>query len=749
MSGCSTDGAPHVSFDVEYVPKVSGGLVGQYAAEIYPLRVDAHGTHQLSHTRSAECQQSTAHIYVIQNSAAPHNFGVQVARHAAASNEEGLFMPCYEHGAYSEPIDVTRTDDHTHVAASAAVVLHAYATTFTQTRQRCWTHVGTAIVPVARLMHDEAFEVPVIHNRDNDMSLSRCNPIPKGVMKISNARVVGIELRPVARYDIDVNPKRMQEAAKLMCSAINRGMCAFFGQEKQFGSNRLVKAFLANPTHAFLRPFHCPVFETDRLPVPASAYSMLMPAREPCVDYFEQLLEIALARSAMTRDDAERFGEHAVAGTGADHERYAFASLCSRAMSAFATSQCYLDDFLNRNVAGQRGGWRDTLVEGDEDFKVSRLCGGDDCEGVALEIHMHIRQLCAAGEHLQRKMSTLLRLVRDFLRLFVPTLTLGCVTNKKLTTEQLDPNAVMAHTFSVLLPFWQMYEMSGAEARHYLLDSRFFKSRRTELLQHKPSEEDGVLTMTAIVNEGTAPIDPAMKPVSVYYSDNAMRNKALDAATARRRVTQTVVAVVGEHQQQNLNIEVFGPPDNTVSEGNDYSPFYKCPASFATPEFADMRTLDWAYVYGRDSDEQRTFGMDFHDLVLPRAQSQNAGILPYLDFTEDEMRTIDAVLLDLQPIPALVLAPGDYRSPEQSQFTPELNAMRRNTSAPVGGTPLHRRFTFLTIRGEDVDRRTIDALRAVAALPVVRSFDFKWWILNAAVDGTQRHNAVLDVYLSF
>lgn len=728
----------YVQFDAEYVPLIAGGRVGQYAAEIYPVRIDSHGTHELAHVDTCGAMVQTQTI--IHGEDKGHKWTVRVSRHRGAAPTQ----PYFQSGAYSRPLEFCPYDSDG-VAASTVVMLHAFATTYTETGQQCWTHAGTAMVPVATILRhaeDGASEnrVEFVHNRDND---GGARPQIKGKLKLSNFSAVNVRLCEPTPDDIDISRERMDAASKQMTAVINRGMLAFFGEEYVGDERRLpndrfvvhsgVGAFLTRATRPFLRRFHVPVFNTERSCVPSSAYSMLMPAGEFDLAYMERLVEIALRRSSLTAARAKELGELTLSGGAQRYELYAFASFAVRAMTVFALSQCYLDDFLNRNTPGQK--WRDNLVEGDEDFKICRLCGGDDCEGVALEIHMHIRQLCQSDSLVIA--SPLLNLVRRFFRLFVPTLTLGCVTNKKLTAEELDQNTVMAHTFSTLVPFWHFYSASSEHARAFLKRSHFYTSRSAELNQHRETD------LMPLIGEGTAPIDPAMQPVVSYYVNDAVKEtRAVASADRRRELTRLIIEVLDRWKQRNLSIESFGAPDTARAQR---SPFYQYPVSFMTPEFADLRTFDWSFVYNRDDAQRRTVGVAFADVV---DAAPSVGVMAHLDITQEEARVIDTILMDEQPIPVLRLAGETRPSGAQQSYGKQLAALFKSLP-PLPGTELHPRQTFLTIRARDMDEQTVGALRDIAALPMVRAFECKWWHLNKAVDGSGIDNVILDVYVGF
>lgn len=738
---CSSDIS--VEFDVAFKPRLASGMVGQRASEVYPLRVGYFGTRQLSRAASTVCAERTT--ILIERGAPVHNFRVAVSRLPTPGH---LFMPYYQGGGYQTPIEVSTNKE---LSAATMVVIKFYATTYTETHQECWATVGTAIVPLWMLVGKDTLEVAVELHRDANVLTPIKRPLIKGQLTLSNISMQNIVMRTPSQYDIDASTERMRAASGKMYSVIDRGMFAFFGVRKHQSDS--LASFLGRSTKQFLRPFHVPTFVGDRQPLPSSAYTLLLPQGELSVPYFEQLLEIALERSNMSKSDAVKCGSAASHREGLRHERHAFASLCVRAMTAFALSQCYLDDLINRNIAGSK--WLEKNIETVEDFKTCRLVGGDDCEGVAAEVHMHIRQLQNAPAHIVRQMSLLLQMVRDFLRLYISTLALGAVTNKKLTATELDQKNVMAHTFMTMVPFWDFYYRSGTAAREALRKSRYFHEHSAELLPFEHSDDEPCI-YSPLVGEGTAPMDPAMKPVTFYYpvdergADPDLLRTALRAVADRRVLTNAVVAALAQARDENLTIEVFGATDDAKS---DWSQFYKYPVSLAVAEFADLRTFDWALVYNRDNEDARTFGIEFSDLLTAGPTLNDAtkqpGVIPFIELTEEEMRIGDAILLDYEPIPNLTRAPSGYEHEQQRKLSAELAALTRRPMQRAKGTILHPRRTYMSIRARDIDNKTVLALRTIARLPMVRGIEFNWWTINAALDGTQKHNTVLDVYIDY
>lgn len=722
-----------------YEPCVAGGPRGQFGSECWPLRLDAYGTHELG-----ACGVETT---IFREETKSVTALVTLTRSRRASKRGGRYRGPFEKaGAYKlESIEQTSTFT---MAASTALVVNAYATTWSHSGERCWTQVGTAVVLMSQLisLSSGTLVTQFVQNHDNDASVQQTRPLLKGSLHIAQAQVGATlrVLRAATALDVDCNAKTQRNTASEMCALINRGMDAYFARN---GS-----ATLARPTKKFLYPFHCPEYRTPRMPVASSAYAMLEVSDRLDVAYYEQLLDIALARGALRRDMVAELA----AAPPDSYQGAALVSLAVRTVTVFATSQVYLSDFFNRNVS--TAPYRADLLEEDEDFKVCRLCGGDDCEGCALEVMMHVRELCGARRSDVKRMSAELRAVRALLSEYVPLLTLGCVTNERMTAATLDQSVALAHTFCTLMPRAALLDALAANVRNdavqtlndYTLDA---KSRGRPV----------------VIAEGTAPIDPAMRPVETYYArpaDAAALQSALAAAYARRDVTLRVEMVLEEHGAEVLEkrlgaessdhsaeaiaIEVFGPPDR-AAPGVDYSTFYKWIVSFATPALGAMRVFDWALVYDRDNARKRSFGVTANDFL---AGAESVGVVPFLKYTEAEAELSDAVLADQQPIPALRTAASNTCSlcPRRAAYEERLAALQNFYAEPVDGdrgTVLHPRQTFMTVRERDVGDNLLKALAKIVDEIPLLELEYKWYTLNRAVDGTDEHNCILDIYLRF
>jgi len=768
IDGTST-ALPYVEINVGYTPDIAGGAANKFASEHYPLRVDYYGTLQLCATDCVD--QLPYKTLILQSPEHSHNFSVRLAAHVTS---QGIHAPFFEAGAYQRPLPTTTTSvgqqqqqggdtDKVYVAHSTSIVFVFYATTFTTLAQRCWTNVGTTQIFLKDLLDGHAYTVDVVQNRSTDSDYTAdVKPMLKGSLKVLQSTFRNVALRPATEFDTS-ETKQIDTMTFTMRRLLNRGMGMFF-KDKRIRSGQSGATPFEHATEEYLGPYHVPLFQTARFPLASCTYCMLAPRQPIDVAYNEQLAQVALARSGATRkealiwsafldDSTQQQQQQQPIANLARIETWAFAAICARLVSVFALSQRYMDDVLNQNR--QHHEWDDRKVKPVEDFKLCRLCGGDDCEGVCLETMNHIRSLADAPAALLDTMSPLLRRVCVFLRLFVPMMTLGCVTNRKATSAPLDESNALAHTFCVMMPFWMFYNQVSAAQRIQLLQSRFYKRNKALLDRFTGANRD---FFTPIIAEATAPIDPAMRPVDSYYKEVAPDETRVAIAVAkdRRALCDAMIVILDRYDlAEVLQPEMLSPPDRQTTkkdEKRDYSQFYKFFMCAQTPSFADLRRLDFAFLY------KGTYGTPFSDLINKPAEFQNRddlNIVNYLELTEEEAQIADAILLEAQPLPTLSIAPDSALNNERirnldaifQKFKIPLAAQQQQ--AIVADTPLHRRLQYLTISAEDINEKVINAVRQISQLRQVREFNYAWYGLNKAIDGTERHNVILDIYLRF
>lgn len=738
-----------VELTLEYAPDVAGGPVREFATEHYPLRVDYFGTNQLAHCGCPLSPERQTRLF--RTSADSRRFAVRIHKHAmSAANGIGAQQPFFEAGAYA-PINPPLALK-SGLAASTSIVLMFYATTYTTLQQSCWTNVGMALLPIAAVRSGKGrFDIVQYRDPDSEASKPNFDPPRKGTVTVLGFNAGGLNATPQPEVKYDTIDDRVLQGI------IDRNLGQFFPDRR---SHRA--APLSHPTEPYLAPFHVPVNQ-QRKRLTSCTYAQLRAYGKMSVSYYENLLTIALRRSGAEVKAALEWSEFIDAGDDkpaapyASPEQNALVSIAVRLIVVFPLSQRYLDDTLNRNTQNKPYSAKKVLP--DEDFKICRLCGGDDCEGVCLEAMIHMRDLVDADDETRAAMSPLLRRICDVLRLFIPMMMLGCVTNKKATTATLDESNALAHTFCALVPFWQFYNDLDVKSRDWLLRTQYYQRHRRLLDRFRGDGRANFFVTT--MAEGTAPIDPAMRPVFHYYNRRTRGYTGpavpVQAARDRRALCTAMIAILDEYNlAEVLQPEMLGPPDAAPEDSitvPDYSPFYKFVMSGSTPTFSETRTFDYAFALS----DHLTYGVPFDQVVdeddssaTPRAPRHGKPlIVPYLRLSEDELRTSDAALMEMPPIPVLRLPPDEWRNDARiKQWEPLLRALAR--WSVVGGDEkqaLHPRLQYLTIYIDDLGATVLEALRRIAALPGVAGFAYEWFGLNAAVDGTSKHNIILDIYL--
>mgnify|MGYP001327204384 CR=1 FL=1 len=730
MAECDHADLARVKVRFMFTPRVAGGQEGQFAAECAPLRLELFGTRELS------CRQPQQLLLRSTNLDARRVVEVEffVHQHSRASGRLALPFCDADAGEHSEYAE----DESGGVCArSAAVIANLYARTWTENGQRIWTSLGGALMPLATLLnmqrsHQVHRTFQVVLDREIDAPAQPATPPTKGVIEVLNVEIDRrVALRTRRAGDIYHSVESLEAARAAMAAMVQRGQGCFFG----------TGAYL-RPTVPALLPFHVPNNQTDFLLLPSSSYTMVRPRAPPNVPYYEQLVRIALRRSQLSEAEALELARGTRSNTATRADRAAFSALVVRAMCVFALSQCYMDDITNLNDG--TGAYRADLVCNDEDFKLCRLCGGDDCEGCALEPHMHVNQLSARlDDATLAQMSPLLREVRSFLRTFVPCLTLGCVTNKQLTIDRLDASNSMAHTFAVLVPFRLFERMLAPTDRAAVVTrSRFAAERRADVDAWRGIDQ------CPLICEGTAPIDPVMRPTGAYYDgDPAAGAVAEKAVVERRAFAEFAIGCLKSTQTANrIGLEISGATALGAS-ALDQSTFYKYIVSFTTNAFVDQMRCDFSLVYQRDAPAARTFGVRFADFINGKPE---VGLVPYLVYTKQEAAIVDAVLTDQQPVPNLVL-PADNQAAAGALARLEALALRKARRGGDGerGTLAHTRHVYATARLIDIDESAVRAIEAIASGALVLSFEYKLYTLSAAVDGTDDHNWIVDFYFTF
>lgn len=704
-----------IGFELEYTPRIAGGPPGEAGSENYPLQIEVFGTHELSAAPRRRGDVWVENLDELEKKTHTISIGLTVQKRTPT------FLPYYQGGAYTLPEDLVKEDRET-LANSTAVIVRAYATTYSETGQACLTTIGEAAFLVRDLLEEKNMAVVLMQNHDGSSSFIARRPLNKGTVRIKDVYSRLPPLRKANKFDVD---NELQAVQPKLSAMIERNLACFFGQH----------AFLPRPTKRALQPFHCPAFTTARATaIVSQAYTQLRPNADPDITFYEQIVRIGKRRTFGPEDsdgDSDAYllclGETVLENRAEPSEVAAYGAFVARSVTVFATSQVYVSDFVNRNRANE-GQYDPGLIEPDEDFKVTRRLGGDDCEGVALECHMIVRQLQLASDAAVRQMSPLLQQVRQFLLLYVSCMTLGCVTNKKMTTDRLDQSNALAHTFCTLMPLQTLYKTADAKLKRQFDKSDTFRQRAKRL-------EQAPANLPILICEGTALIDPAMRAVSDYYGDAEREAEAaaLDAMAARRAFFNTVV----ESGVQNVNVEIFQPPNQLV-RNKPLSQFYKYPTSFSTADFTDIGVNDFALV----DHDSRTYGVSFETFVAGEFD-----VMSTLVVSSEEAKLLDAVLLDEPPVPQLELPPElqqlDLRPKKQY-----VDCIEPGDKKPRGPhTMLHGRQLVISVRERDMNETVLLKLRDLARNSAVADVKVSIYNLNKQVDETRdRVNTIFDFY---
>lgn len=706
-----------IEVECRFAPSLAGGAPGLFGSELHPLRIDCFGTHELNsgelcHRERIERAPPLGETRFI--------FSLDCA--PSANSRAARTLPYASLGAYSQE---DRGRDDNSLAASTAIVFNLYCTTANKlTAQECGTTAGTAIVPLAQLCAAKPgtwLRFGVYQNQDAGDSRA----LRKGTVLVRcvPSEAVGAllhRLRAPTEYDIDSGDDVARARHAELCRIIDRGMQPFFDPRRTVPS-------LAHPTHPVLLPFHTPVYVTPRASLPSSAYATHMPAWRAEPLYYERLLDVALARTWAGRVDSR--AALALADSRAPISLAAFASLCVRVCTTFPLSLCYLDDFANTDCTGSYTRQHDT-ASGNEDFKIARLCGADDCEGVALDTRMHVRELCSflRTPDARQPLSPLLRRVAEFLAEYEPVLMLACVTNAKMTSRKLDQRQALAHTLCALL-----------HRKH-----TFYAG---ELAPGCPP---------VLFAESTAPIDPAMRPIGAYGYSEADAARALENVRERRSITDLTTSALQSSGATYAAVEVAPPAILEAGGEEDYSTFYKHAVGFTSVHdaAAPKRQCDFALL-----ERGASYGVSANSML--DGDMERVQIRPILQYSEHEARLCDAVMADLQPIPPLrhpgdqfdhgaACAHGSRRVEFDRKIADALRGAEQSQMAPPSpDAPLHGRTTFITARERDVDERLVAALVHLRQSEPQLRFRWRWYTLAEPLDGSNVYNCVLDVYLYF
>jgi hypothetical protein len=499
---------------------------------------------------------------------------------------------------------------------------------------------------------------------------------------VENAGAVSFVSDAESRAYGEVTVERAAAAEKVIEAAVDRSLVPFAQDRglarRMRASARQEDAFdppsLARSTQSWMRPVHCPRFQTPFLLVPGSAYVLPRPRRPQGLAFFRQCARIALRRCNVAADDVILLGDEirkanlanpAVLPPALQAMLGGLSALLATFLTVYPNAKPYIEDFVRDPKAGPG-----PAVDIAEDYKYVRGLGAGDCEDVDEESNLEFLQFCDLYRALTGALTApgecgkdaetgfrseedcdemrVLRTLVVFARLFVPCSSLFVVTNKKLdpsvgsvrSAGAMSDSDVLAHTVFVLVPAAQFWDACPSDLIRRT--SRFFRTEYVRRGWHTH--------LQPIVCEGTSRMDSRVRPIADYLGGDAKLIRAAVAILEQRRAVlhrlHTVDDALGREPFVTEAFQDAHGPHGWPAKNPDLSEFYKVAISLYTPTFVDTRVLDFAYVY----EDTRTYGVYFNDVVT---QSPRLRILPYYRYTTREAALVDDVLLHLEPLPTL------------------------------------------------------------------------------------------------
>ena len=455
-------------FDLLYRPDIAGG--SGYRCERYPLWLQIFTSHELRPRRPLTL------LYGDAADAQTSEMRAVSLPLATPSDELDVYAPLRDAGGYASFAAVGRRFVPGRVSRSASLIFNAYASTVAEDGNAVQTRAGTARVSMRQLLAalrapGEAHTFAVVQNTANPHEEARsgergprrdAGALRKGTVTLRHARLYGasgahvsidaferdVVLSPQPALDNETDAQR-GAVAETMRDLVVRSLTAF--------TSRHGPALLPTPTKPFLAHFHCPEWRMSYLFTPAFAYLAYRSHRPSSRSFYTEALRHSLRRCRLRVDEALDYGDALLTHGAVGQREHAFTRLLVMTITIYANTMPYLDDFVNENRAGAP--YSEARVELTEDFKSARVCSADDCEGTGQEPLLEACELLERMETLDRAaaspLDSLLELLAQVLRCYVPCLSLHAVTNKKaVPAAHLDvaDDSVPAHTICVLIP---------------------------------------------------------------------------------------------------------------------------------------------------------------------------------------------------------------------------------------------------------------------------------------------------------
>jgi hypothetical protein len=707
----------------------ASGLAGGGArakAENFPLRLHAFGTHELRRERPQVFVFESSAVDAQHRPARPGALDFEVALEwRGVADERQLYAPLRDLGAYTFA-DVDRRFEPGRVSRAARFVINAYATTQNKERQRCFVRAGCTVFTVddlVRALDGAVLTEALVQNaadvqpksRERGDVLRTDPPLLKGTVTVQRAWLTGGTQDDLLRSLLPASPafdllstEQMRDAGFEMNALIDRNMNTFFGPS----------APLSVPSIPALGPFHAPVSERDQFAIATFGYALNRAPHPPPLEFFIEQVRIVsgrrgqapawVARTLTTAFDAAQQQPSRADLLGA-------LSFGAALLTTLANALVYIDDFVNRNRADEP--WDESKVEPDEDNKIARAVGGDDCEGLALECMMLAADLYFDGDKLRSGAprsdeSDALAAVMRVLPYYVPGQMFGAVTNAKLTyggAATMTRADTLAHTFFALIPFDRVVVYCPAELARRL--------QATKRWQWAAGREAAFkrLALPWLISEGTAIVDATMLPIDSYYEDRNELAKAVRLSERRSGFIDELQDKLTDVRLQTEMLTVERADAALASGQRDLSAFYKWVNGFSTSAFAEALVFDFAFYYERSA-RGKAYGVRFNDIMKSRlTPSELIRMMPTAVLTQREAAVLDNIMALEEPVPCLASpkTAAVIGAPDARAALAELVADRR---PPMPSTAAHRSRMLVTGRAADIGPGEIAALRRIASM---------------------------------
>jgi hypothetical protein len=622
--------------------------------------------------------------------------------------------------------------------------IKAYCRTRTEDIRPGWNTAGVAYLPLAHVaMHKLPAQFVMDLREEAD------NWYVKGKVKVCVVETSGMKpMQHVIRERLSRASGKSSvdelEAARdeLMRRLENRSLVIYSAKQRY------------RPTNHLVRWIHCPEDMTEAGRLPGSFYTIPHIPTLSNEAYFVNLAEIALSRAGWTAkefmtavDEQIRAPVPVITNPLAQvPEEYTRPSdaflhatrIVADMMTLFATACYYMGDVVNET---QPGGTR--KIKDVEHYKTLRIVYADDCEGLAREAYVQIREL----QQLDTQ-NPLLHMVREVLAFFVPVLALGAVTMKHLSLRAgaIGDDDVIAHIFTLMLPrewvFSSLLSNLDVPGPGGWVENPVASD---VWARNAPATSVWERGLPVLVLEGTGVLDPFPKPVADYVSSDTDKLLERDQVHRRAAFQRTI-----EQQWQRLVVMPTKRFQQSSTDSDaladDLSDFYKMVVSGYTDYFLERGLPFTDLTFVRHDPMQReepTYGVLWSDLVF-----KHLGVrldIPAV-WGESELMQIEDVLSRGEPLPAIVcLSEADINELESEIRDQLLPTVRQDaiSGVEVFSAEKPARIVY-RVRPEDL-RDDPELRKAIAA--VSQTYRTRWQLrpLGTTASDPDTKLAVVDL----